>query len=94
MICLREVSLDEIKISRSFVTDMLRRESNETIVRSMIGLGHSLGLRVVASGVEDSGTCDVLRLLGCDVIQGHFLARPLPFDEFVAVVRQEHQRIT
>ena len=77
MMRLRELPFSEMKISRSFVTDMLRREANELIVRSMIDLGSSLGLRVVADGVNDSDTCDALRFLGCDVIQGDLVSPPV-----------------
>jgi diguanylate cyclase (GGDEF)-like protein len=87
MMRLRELPLDEIKISRSFVTDMLLGESNEAIVRSMIDIGHSLHMRVVANGVDDADTCDALRLLGCDVIQGAVVSQPLSFDELIPLAR-------
>jgi diguanylate cyclase (GGDEF)-like protein len=87
MMRLRELPLDEIKISRSFVTDMLLGESNEAIVQSMIDIGHNLDMRVVANGVDDAETCDALRLLGCDAIQGAVVSSPLPFDELIPLVR-------
>lgn len=87
MMRLRELPLDEIKISRSFVSDMLIGESNEAIVRSMIDIGHSLDMRVVANGVDDAETCDALRFMGCDVIQGAVISEPLPFDELIPLAR-------
>lgn len=87
MMRLRELPLDEIKISRSFVTDMLLGESNEAIVRSMIDIGHTLDMRVVANGVDDAETCDALRFSGCDAIQGAVVSRPLSFDELIPLAR-------
>ena len=74
---LSTLPLDEIKIDRSFVTDMLANSANAAIVRSVIDLGHNLQIRVVAEGIE---TEDVLRALaaqGCDLAQGYHIARPM-----------------
>jgi EAL domain-containing protein (putative c-di-GMP-specific phosphodiesterase class I) len=57
---------------------MVRDENDAAIVRSTIGLAHDLGLSVVAEGVEDQETWDMLAGLGCDVAQGYFVSRPLP----------------
>ncbi|MCP4224122.1 MAG: EAL domain-containing protein, partial [Actinomycetia bacterium] len=58
---------------------------DEAIVRATIGLGHDLGLEIVAEGVEDSQTLDLLRSLGCDRIQGYFIGRPVSSDAFAAL---------
>ncbi|MDQ6778878.1 MAG: EAL domain-containing protein [Actinomycetota bacterium] len=79
---LSRMPVDELKIDRSFVTSMLRDESDLIIVRSTINLGHDLGLEVVAEGVEDEFTLERLRVLGCDRIQGYYVSRPLPPDAF------------
>ena len=63
-------------------------ESDASIVRSVVGLGHSLGLAVVAEGVEDETTWTALRDLGCTLAQGHFMSRPLPGDELAAWVAE------
>jgi EAL domain-containing protein (putative c-di-GMP-specific phosphodiesterase class I) len=75
---LRSLPIGTLKIDRSFVTRMRQDEGNAVIVRSTIELGHNLGLRVVAEGVEDMETYDVLAGLGCTVAQGYFLSRPVP----------------
>jgi EAL domain-containing protein (putative c-di-GMP-specific phosphodiesterase class I) len=75
---LTRLPVDEIKIDREFVTDMRSKSQNAVIVRSTVELGHSLGLQVVAEGVEDRATWELLGLLGCDVGQGYFLGRPGP----------------
>lgn len=74
---LRDLDVDEIKIDQLFVRDLLRGPKDEPIVRSVIGLGHELGLVVVAEGVEDQPTQDALQRMGCDRIQGYWLSRPL-----------------
>ena len=75
---LKRLEPHELKIDRSFVLAMATNSHDAVIVRSTVELGHSLGLRVVAEGVEDSVTWGLLRALGCDVIQGYHLSRPLP----------------
>ena len=75
---LKHLPIDEIKIDRSFVATMSGDESDATIVRSIIDLGHNLGLRVVAEGVEDRAALRRLTSLGCDRAQGFLLGRPQP----------------
>ena len=76
---LRSLPVDELKIDRSFVTDLERGDS--TLVRSIIELGHNLGLQVVAEGVESGPVLRHLAELGCDSAQGYFVSHPLPADE-------------
>ncbi|HEX7134533.1 MAG TPA: EAL domain-containing protein [Iamia sp.] len=75
---IRDLPLTELKIDRSFVADMHRRGGAYTIVRSMIDLGHNLGLEVVAEGVEHPDDMPTLLRLGCDRAQGFAIARPMP----------------
>jgi diguanylate cyclase (GGDEF)-like protein len=81
---LRRLPIDELKIDRSFVTPMLRDESDLIIVRSTINLAHDLGLGIIAEGVEDQLTLARLAHLGCDLAQGFHLSKPLPAAEFAA----------
>lgn len=78
---LRTLPVREVKVDRSFVATMCEDEMNATIVRSTVQLAHNLGLRVVAEGVEDHATRTALDVLGCDLIQGYYLSRPLPPDQ-------------
>ncbi|NLD75656.1 MAG: EAL domain-containing protein [Acidimicrobiales bacterium] len=80
---LRDLPLQELKVDRSFVGGMHRRSDEFTIVRSMIDLGHNLGLEVVAEGVEHEDDLQLLRRLGCDYAQGFHFSRPLPLDELL-----------
>src|SRR5205823_12253204 len=70
-------SVDELKIDQSFVQAMATDSHARAIVRAIIDLADALKLQVVAEGVEDRPTWDVLAGLGCDVAQGYFLSRPL-----------------
>jgi diguanylate cyclase (GGDEF)-like protein/PAS domain S-box-containing protein len=81
---LRRLPVDEIKIDRSFVSGMDSDEDDATIVRSTIELGRSLGLDVVAEGVETQAVWDRLAALGCTYAQGYHLSRPLPADALAA----------
>jgi diguanylate cyclase (GGDEF)-like protein len=74
---LRRLEANELKIDRSFVFTMASNSDDAVIVRSTIELGHNLGLRLVAEGVEDVHTWNMLTALGCDIIQGYHLARPM-----------------
>jgi diguanylate cyclase (GGDEF)-like protein len=85
---LRRLPIDELKIDRSFVSPMLSDESDLIIVRSTINLGHDLGLKVVAEGVEDEATLTRLAGLGCDFAQGYHFSKPLApaaFNEWIGV---------
>lgn len=75
---IKRLPLDDIKIDKAFVIGMSNNRDDETIVRSTIEMGHGLGLRVVAEGVEDQTTWERLTELGCDSAQGYYMSRPLP----------------
>jgi diguanylate cyclase (GGDEF)-like protein/PAS domain S-box-containing protein len=88
---LRELPVNEIKIDKSFVIGMrgngspensARSVSSRAIVRSTSDLGHNLGLRVVAEGVEDEAALGLLRSYGCDLAQGYYIARPMAAEAF------------
>jgi diguanylate cyclase (GGDEF)-like protein len=88
LVQLQRLPVDEIKIDRSFVSDMIANESDAAIVRSTIDLARNLGLTVTAEGVEDQATRRRLAEMGCDLAQGYELCRPLPADRCSAVIRQ------
>jgi diguanylate cyclase (GGDEF)-like protein len=85
---LKRLSVDELKIDRSFVADMSESESSAVIVRSIVQLAHNLGLEVVAEGVEDIGTMQMLQDLGCNMVQGYYVSRPLGGDRLVPWLTQ------
>jgi predicted signal transduction protein with EAL and GGDEF domain len=81
------LALDELKIDRSFVTNLVHDRADAAIVTSTLALASSLGLRVVAEGVEDAETWARLAALGCDFAQGYHLSRPLPADRLAEWLR-------
>ncbi|MBP8286761.1 MAG: EAL domain-containing protein [Rhodoferax sp.] len=74
---LQQLPVTELKIDRSFVTHIESRPGNRQLVRTMIEMGHGMGLLVTAEGVETTAERDCLRQLGCDVMQGYLTARPM-----------------
>ena len=83
---LRNFPLDELKVDRSFVTDCETDANNGAITAAIIAMAHRLGLRVVAEGVETPRELDFVRTEGCDSFQGYLFARPLPPEEFGALL--------
>jgi diguanylate cyclase (GGDEF)-like protein len=81
---LRQMPASQLKIDRSFVSDLEKSKDAKAIVSAVIRLAHELGLRVVAEGVETAGQRDILVGLGCDELQGFFLARPMPAEALEA----------
>ncbi|HEY6425039.1 MAG TPA: EAL domain-containing protein [Pseudonocardiaceae bacterium] len=81
---LRRLPVDEVKIDKSFVLGLASDLSDLAVVRAIVDLGHSLGLTVVAEGVEQDATRDQLVEMGCDVAQGYLISRPLGADRFDA----------
>ena len=77
---IKKVPASEIKIDRSLIQDINTEEETQVIVKTTIDMCHSLGYKVVVEGVEDMITLDTLRKMGCDRIQGYYIARPMPFD--------------
>jgi EAL domain-containing protein (putative c-di-GMP-specific phosphodiesterase class I) len=68
------------------VDTMIDRPESETIVRSIVSLAHSLGLRVTAEGIEGTDQLDALTALGCEYGQGYHFSRPLPADDIAAML--------
>jgi diguanylate cyclase (GGDEF)-like protein len=89
---LQRFPVSVIKIDRTFVRDMASGGPSLAIVRSTIELARSLGLTVVAEGIEDRETADTLREIGCDLAQGYFFARPGPAKEIEAYL-SEHESV-
>lgn len=85
---IKQLPASEIKIDRSLITDLATGTQDQVIVQTTITMCHSLGYQVVAEGVEDEATADMLRRMGCDMIQGFLLTPPLPFDEMLVWLGQ------
>jgi len=85
---LKTLPLHTLKIDKSFVQDMDNDENDAVIVRSTIDLAHNLGFSVVAEGIENSETLDLLVMLGCDGAQGYHFSRSLASDKFLSWLQQ------
>lgn len=80
--------IDQLKIDRSFITDIVTDPKSATIATSIIALAHRMRLRVVAEGVETEAQLGYLRQYGCDEMQGYFFSKPLPPEAFAELLRQ------
>jgi diguanylate cyclase (GGDEF)-like protein len=80
---LSTLPIHELKIDRSFITDMMEHSAHAAIVHSIVELGHNLGFSVVAEGVETAAVLTDLAATGCDVAQGYLFTRPIPADQLV-----------
>ena len=79
---LKRLPVDELKIDKSFVMNMALDTNDAQIVRSTIDLGHNMGLRVVAEGIESEVVWNLLAAMGCDQGQGFFISRPMAVEQF------------
>ncbi|OUS31501.1 hypothetical protein A9Q99_02730 [Gammaproteobacteria bacterium 45_16_T64] len=79
---LKRLPMSELKIDRSFITDMLENNDDIMIVRSTLDISHNMNMRVVAEGVETEEIMEALTEMGCDIIQGYLLTPPLSIDRF------------
>jgi diguanylate cyclase (GGDEF)-like protein len=90
---LRDLPVQELKLDRSFVRDIAIRQQDAAIVRSTIDLAHSLGLVLVAEGVEDVEAAELLRAMDCDLAQGYYFGRPAPASATLAEAGNSGSRL-
>ncbi len=86
---LAKLPVQTLKIDRSFIITMLKDPNAMLLVQTMISLAHSLGLKVVAEGVDEEEQAKMLRLLKCDEMQGYLFGKPLPREELTAMLRRK-----
>lgn len=81
---LKKIDADYLKIDRSFIIDIEGNENDRAICRAIINMAVSLDMEVIAEGVENEKQRDILKTMGCHVIQGYFYSKPIPSDQFLA----------
>lgn len=91
---LTKLPVDEIKIDKSFVLGMVTDQQAAVIVRSTIDMGHNLGKKVVAEGVETLEVLDMLSEWGCDTAQGYYMSKPLPAEKLMPWLRESQWKVT
>jgi len=79
---LKMMEIDELKIDRSFIADITHDKNDKAIVKAIVDMGHTLDLAVLAEGAESVEQVEILREMGCDMIQGYYYDKPLPVEEF------------
>ena len=90
MVQLVRLPFSEIKVDASFVQNASGSDEAQAIVKSIIDLGHSLKLKVTAEGVEDSAAAELLKTLGCDLLQGGFIGTPMDGEEILQWLADRH----
>lgn len=83
---LKRLPLDQIKIDQSFVRDITTDSSDAVMVKTIIDMAQNFGLNVIAEGVETEGQLDFLKKNGCMVFQGYLFSKPVPLEEFEALI--------
>lgn len=86
---LRDFPIDVLKIDQSFVFRIGQTEKDDAIVKAIFAMGHSLGMDIVAEGVETVENLDFLKAQGCDMVQGYLISRPIPAEQLTAMLTQE-----
>ncbi|HEV2594503.1 MAG TPA: EAL domain-containing protein [Sphingomicrobium sp.] len=92
LVQLRSLPFTELKIDRSFVSDLLHSKDSRAIIRALIQMSHDIGLSVTAEGVEDYDTLAALTLLGCDRAQGYYIAHAMPGEQLPLWMRKWQRR--
>jgi diguanylate cyclase (GGDEF)-like protein/PAS domain S-box-containing protein len=88
---LKRFSVDYLKIDRSFVVDLEGGEGPKAVVRAAIAMAHSLGMAIIAEGVETAEQAEFLRGAGAEVVQGYLYGKPMPIEDFAAMARSTAQ---
>jgi len=88
---LRVFQFDKLKIDRSFITESPKAENTRTIVQAIVSLGRSLGMEVVAEGVETEAEFAMMRMFGCSAVQGYYFSKPVDKAACDAMIRAQRE---
>jgi len=90
---LKKLPIHKIKVDKSFIDDIANDENDVEITKAIIAMSHSLGLKVLAEGVEDAAQLKVLKELKCEKYQGYYFSKPVPADKFEELLKQQQSAI-
>ncbi len=90
---LTRYSFETLKVDRSFIKNILKSPKDMTLLRAILNMAHTLKMKVIAEGVETGDCADVLRDLGCEILQGYHFAKPMPAEEFVKLLESKNVRL-
>lgn len=93
MVQLVRLPFSEVKVDRSFVMTMLKSQESRTVIKSIVDLGRTLGLRTSAEGVENAASLELLRHIGCDLAQGFYIARPMYGEQLLKWLKSRSENI-
>ncbi|WP_165973795.1 bifunctional diguanylate cyclase/phosphodiesterase [Paucimonas lemoignei] len=88
---LKDLPVDKIKIDQSFIRNIMEIPDNQAITHAIISLAKTLGLKVLAEGVDSAQSCEFLRKHGCDQIQGYYFGKPMPPEQFALLLKKGSQ---
>jgi EAL domain-containing protein (putative c-di-GMP-specific phosphodiesterase class I) len=91
---LKRLPADELKIDREFVMGLADSHRDPLIVRAAIDLAHAMEMKVTAEGVDDPMSLSLLRVMGCDMLQGYFISRPVPVPKLVTFLESEKAHLS
>jgi EAL domain-containing protein (putative c-di-GMP-specific phosphodiesterase class I) len=91
---LTRLPINSLKIDRSFISQMARGPEQMAIVSTVISLARALNHKVVAEGVETEEQADMLRVLGCDEVQGYYFGKPMPVEDIETLLKKTAQRVS
>jgi diguanylate cyclase (GGDEF)-like protein len=89
---LRKLPIQLLKIDRAFIKDLIQNPEDQAIVKAIIAMAHTLKIEVIAEGVETAEQLEFLRTHGCDKVQGFLFSKPVPAEEFVALLARNRQQ--
>ncbi len=85
-----QLDFNTIKIDKTMIDLVLENKKAQSIIRHIINMSHSLGVKTLAKGVENKNQLELLKLFGCDYIQGYYISKPLPFEELKEFIKQQN----
>ena len=88
-----QLPIDYIKLDRDFVSSLMKNKKHKSVIQPIISMAHNLGLQVIIEGIEDHAQFTEWSTMGCDIIQGYFISKPISFLELIDSIDLIEQRV-